>query len=515
MPNKLSLLPGTITLPALQDEIRKTEEIGFELSLINLTVRENEDINAVIYRSVLNSPPEITLNEFDAAGSEALQKAARAQVEAGSRLIIAEGVATLNSQERYVIASRAAAAAQPIVQPTPQPNVPAAEPRKLFERLASSYARAAIAFPTLKTVTLAQWALESGRGTSDLAIQHANFAGLKWRGEMVGFATPTRVVAHDGVGEYCKFADLVAFIRGYWQFLTRSPYEGWEQHAATGESFMRFIGPIYCPDGGYVNEVLDLLPEAEDLLKRFDGNAGGTGGQGATPQPGTAGAGIAIPGPASSVQGIVVLDPGHGGTQIVGGSSPNNAISASGIKEKKIVLEIAFLLRDTLRRMAPNISVIMTRETDVNVGISARPAVAARNRADLFLSLHCNGFNQRARGVETWVRGAGNGNVNLAEDKEFAGKIQRRVLEAFRRHDPTTPDRGIKSDDDREASLGVLNDNSLGTAAANHPIRACLVELEFIDVPRVDQLMNTGPSASAVRADLAKGMATAIIEELT
>src|SRR5262245_43859760 len=104
MPNKLSLLPGTITLPALQDEIRKTEEIGFELSFINLTVRENEDINALIYRTVPNAPPEIALNEFDAAGNEGLQKTARAQVEAGNRLIIADGVASLNSQERYVIA---------------------------------------------------------------------------------------------------------------------------------------------------------------------------------------------------------------------------------------------------------------------------------------------------------------------------------------------------------------------------------------------------------------------------
>lgn len=52
---------------------------------------------------------------------------------------------------------------------------------QLFNNLARIYAKTCIPYATLKSVTTAQWALESGRGTSDLAVNHLNFGGLKWR----------------------------------------------------------------------------------------------------------------------------------------------------------------------------------------------------------------------------------------------------------------------------------------------------------------------------------------------
>ena len=47
-----------------------------------------------------------------------------------------------------------------------------------------------------------------------------------------------------------------------------------------------------------------------------------------------------------------MLDPGHGGTKKVGGSSPNNAISKSGVKEKKLTLDFCLILRDELTKQA-------------------------------------------------------------------------------------------------------------------------------------------------------------------
>ena len=84
----------------------------------------------------------------------------------------------------------------------------------------------------LKQVTLAQWLLESGRGTSKLAQEGNNFAGLKWRPAMQGFATPLQiqVPSEPNPVEFCKFADVEAFIVGYWKFLTRSPYRGLVDH---------------------------------------------------------------------------------------------------------------------------------------------------------------------------------------------------------------------------------------------------------------------------------------------
>jgi len=57
-----------------------------------------------------------------------------------------------------------------------------------WSELVSAARVAVIPAPALRMVTLAQWILESGRGTSRLATEYGNFAGLKWRPEMQGFA---------------------------------------------------------------------------------------------------------------------------------------------------------------------------------------------------------------------------------------------------------------------------------------------------------------------------------------
>ncbi|HRD90841.1 MAG TPA: glucosaminidase domain-containing protein, partial [Accumulibacter sp.] len=176
----------------------------------------------------------------------------------------------------------------------------------LFDELVARYKVATIALPKLKAVTLAQWILESGRGTSGLATKHLNFAGLKWRSEMLGFATPVEFDAHDGLDFYCSFASLDAFIVGYWKFLSRSPYDGWEQRAADGpEAFIRFIGPIYNPAVGvYVAQIIALMAEATERLAKA-----------------TAAPALPPPLPVAGAPLRIVIDPGHGGTVTVGGSS--------------------------------------------------------------------------------------------------------------------------------------------------------------------------------------------------
>jgi murein DD-endopeptidase MepM/ murein hydrolase activator NlpD len=136
----------------------------------------------------------------------------------------------------------------------------------LFNQLVNLYSRTNIEFPQLKDVTIAQWLLESGRGTSRLAIEHFNFGGLKWRPEMAELATPVDYVASDGKDKYCKFDSLEKFIKGYWRFLDRSPYEGWRNNTNSPEAFVRFVGSIYATDKNYVSKVLSLQDEAKQLL---------------------------------------------------------------------------------------------------------------------------------------------------------------------------------------------------------------------------------------------------------
>lgn len=365
----------------------------------------------------------------------------------------------------------------------------------LIKRLATVYAGERIRHPKLRNVTLAQWFLESGRGTSVLATDHLNFGGLKWRPEMEGFATKIEFNAHDGVDFYCKFATLENFINGYWRFLERAPYSGWEEHATSGEDFIRFIGPIYTPSADYADRVLALVPEAKALLDSV----------GEEPD-GPAAAGIAL--------GTIVIDPGHGGTTTVGGSSPNNAISVSGVKEKKLTLDFSTILREAILAQAQaageNVKVVLTRTTDVNVGIKARARVAFDNRAKLFLCIHFNGSSDPApRGVETYFRDASNGNINLADDMDFAGKVQATLFASLKSIDSHAKDRGVKPDTESgPGSLGVLKDADLTAPGVNPKCRSAYVELEFITNNEVETLLISGPSSLAnrrkVMADLAK-----------
>jgi murein DD-endopeptidase MepM/ murein hydrolase activator NlpD len=137
---------------------------------------------------------------------------------------------------------------------------------ELFNQLVKAYAKMTIDVPQLKGITVAQWLLESGRGTSRLATEHLNFGGLKWRSEMTGFATPVDYEASDGRDTYCKFDSLEKFIKGYWRFLERSPYEGWRSNVDSAEEFIHFIGPIYAGDSNYVSKVLNVYGEAKQLL---------------------------------------------------------------------------------------------------------------------------------------------------------------------------------------------------------------------------------------------------------
>jgi N-acetylmuramoyl-L-alanine amidase len=216
-----------------------------------------------------------------------------------------------------------------------------------------------------------------------------------------------------------------------------------------------------------------------------------------------------------TVSGVVVLDPGHGGNNKIGGSSPNNAISASGILEKTMTLDLAKLVAKQLKNLGEeipgsDIEVHLTRNSDTNLGLSDRAQVAESKNADVFLSIHFNGFNGSARGTETWILSAANGNVNEREDHELAQRLQAALLTAIQSFDPNARDRGVKNNQ----KLGVLNDISLGNIRGEHNTRACLIEVEFIDNPAVDELLNTGADARAVRDAIAEAIAEAIIDDL-
>ena len=89
-----------------------------------------------------------------------------------------------------------------------------------------------------------------------------------------------------------------------------------------------------------------------------------------------------------------MIDAGHGGH--------DPGAKANGISEAELTLDVAMRLKRLLEKQ-PGVEVVMTRETDVFIPLEERTAIANREGADLFLSIHANASrNQQARGVETY-----------------------------------------------------------------------------------------------------------------
>ena len=106
----------------------------------------------------------------------------------------------------------------------------------------------------------------------------------------------------------------------------------------------------------------------------------------------------------------VVIDAGHGGHDV-------GAVGPSGIKEAEVTLQIARRLKEKLE--SQGLEVILTRDRETFVALEDRTRLANEQRADLFISIHCNAAPQRkTRGIETYT-------LNLNSDR-YALKLAAR-----------------------------------------------------------------------------------------
>ena len=78
----------------------------------------------------------------------------------------------------------------------------------------------------------------------------------------------------------------------------------------------------------------------------------------------------------------VVIDPGHGGADV-------GATGAAGTREKDFTLQLARRLKATIETRL-GLRVLLTRDSDEDVPLDRRTALANNNKADLFISLHAN-----------------------------------------------------------------------------------------------------------------------------
>jgi N-acetylmuramoyl-L-alanine amidase len=162
----------------------------------------------------------------------------------------------------------------------------------------------------------------------------------------------------------------------------------------------------------------------------------------------------------------VVIDPGHGGH--------DPGAMSGGLSEADLVLDVALRLERLLLKQ-PGVQVVLTRRSDIFVPLEERTALANREEADLFLSIHGNASgDDRLQGVETYflnfapnpaaeaVAARENAastrtmgqlpdilkaialNNKLDESRDFASLVQSAMLDKLKRSNKGVKDLGVK-----------------------------------------------------------------------
>ncbi|HOY32357.1 MAG TPA: N-acetylmuramoyl-L-alanine amidase [Bacteroidales bacterium] len=143
-----------------------------------------------------------------------------------------------------------------------------------------------------------------------------------------------------------------------------------------------------------------------------------------------------------ATQGImirkVVIDAGHGG------DDPGAVGKKS--REKDITLSVALKIGNYIKTAFPDIEVIYTRKTDVFVELYKRAKIANDNKADLFISIHCNASKSPdPSGTESWVMGLNKTQANLeVAKKENASVLYENDYKTqYDGFDPNSPEANI------------------------------------------------------------------------
>ncbi|MGC4073350.1 MAG: N-acetylmuramoyl-L-alanine amidase [Nibricoccus sp.] len=141
---------------------------------------------------------------------------------------------------------------------------------------------------------------------------------------------------------------------------------------------------------------------------------------------------------------VIAIDPGHGGPD----TGTQNA--ALGLQEKVFALDVSIRLKRIFEAMGYR--VVMTRETDIDVGKGARTIIANQAKADVFVSIHFNSVlnDTKTSGVEVFT---------------FAPQFQR-----------STNAWGKGQPDDTEALPAPVNRFDALSAACAHAIHGALLK---------------------------------------
>ena len=213
--------------------------------------------------------------------------------------------------------------------------------------------------------------------------------------------------------------------------------------------------------------------------------------------------------------GKIVIDAGHGGHD-------TGTIGPNGLLEKDVVLDVAKRLGRLLETRL-GAEVIYTRQDDTFIPLETRTAIANRERADLFISIHANSSRDAdARGVETYylnftsspeaLEVAARENAvseksihelqdlvkkialkeKIEESREFAGDVQESLYGGLSLNNAGIRNRGTK-----KAPFIVL-------IGANMP--SILAEISFVSNPTDERKLETSEHRQRIAESLYRGV---------
>jgi N-acetylmuramoyl-L-alanine amidase len=216
----------------------------------------------------------------------------------------------------------------------------------------------------------------------------------------------------------------------------------------------------------------------------------------------------------------IVVDAGHGGHD-------PGTIGRAGLQEKDLVLDVAQRLAPLIRSEL-KAEVVMTRDSDVFIPLEERTAIANRESADLFLSIHANASrNVKASGIETYFLNFASNpeaeavaarensasartmhnlpdilkaialNSKIDESREFAEMVQRSMVRRLAARNRLLKDLGVK-----QAPFVVL-------IGAGMP--SVLAEISFVTHRQEGQLLKSGP----YRQQIAEALLDAVLKYQT
>ena len=134
----------------------------------------------------------------------------------------------------------------------------------------------------------------------------------------------------------------------------------------------------------------------------------------------------------------IVIDPGHGGKD-----SGTMGTKRFKIYEKHIALAVSLKLGKYISEAFPEIDVIYTRSSDVFLELNERTEIANNANADLFISIHCDGFtNPKPSGASVFVMGMSKlkANMDVAMRENAAIYFEDNYQQKYEGFDPKSPE---------------------------------------------------------------------------